>query len=74
MTFQGTGPSKQIAKNICAEHVIQHLVTKKCNESKLKVEATADGKPPVCTSKLGESWLFLYLYFFRWRTKHPGFN
>ena len=27
-TFAGTGPSKQIAKNICAEHVIQYVVTK----------------------------------------------
>ena len=25
-TFAGTGPSKQIAKNICAEHVIQYVV------------------------------------------------
>jgi len=35
-TFSGTGPSKQIAKNICAEHVIQYVVTKKCNENRNK--------------------------------------
>lgn len=39
-SFTGTGPSKQIAKNICAEHVIQHVVTKKCNESRAKAQAT----------------------------------
>merc|ERR1719461_1055037 len=38
--FQGTGPSKQIAKNICAEHVIQFVVTKKCNESRAKAQLT----------------------------------
>ncbi len=27
--FAGTGPSKAIAKNICAEHAIQHVVSKK---------------------------------------------
>ena len=32
----GTGPSKQIAKNICAEHCIQYIVTKRCTESKNK--------------------------------------
>ena len=35
-TFAGTGPSKQIAKNICAEHVIQYVVTKKCSENRNK--------------------------------------
>ena len=34
--FMGTGPSKQIAKNICAEHCIQYIVTKRCTESKNK--------------------------------------
>jgi len=47
-TFSGTGPSKQIAKNICAEHVIQFVVTKKCTEPKPKVvdPANPDAKPP----------------------------
>jgi len=47
-TFSGTGPSKQIAKNICAEHVIQHVVTKKSSENKVKADAAAaanGGKP-----------------------------
>lgn len=50
LTFNGTGPSKQIAKNICAEHVIQHVVTKKCNESKAKAQAVTNPneKAPVC--------------------------
>jgi len=47
-TFTGTGPSKQIAKNICAEHVIQYVVTKKCNESREKTQnQEANGKPPM---------------------------
>ena len=35
-SFHGTGPSKQIAKNICAEHCIQYIVTKRCTENKNK--------------------------------------
>jgi len=47
-TFSGTGPSKQIAKNICAEHVIQYVVTKKCKESdKPKVVTDPTAKPPM---------------------------
>merc|ERR1711884_884059 len=48
-TFSGTGPSKQIAKNICAEHVIQFVVTKKCTEKKPPVvdPANPDAKPPM---------------------------
>jgi|ERR1711874_59150 len=38
-TFSGTGPSHVIAKNICAEHIIQAIVTKKCSENKVKEEA-----------------------------------
>ena len=30
MTFQDTGPSKSIAKNLCAERAIQFVVSKKC--------------------------------------------
>merc|ERR1711956_164959 len=42
------GPSKQIAKNICAEHVVQYVVTKKCTESKVKVVPTdPESKPPM---------------------------
>merc|ERR1711944_188074 len=40
-TFAGTGPSKQIAKNICAEHVIQYVVTKKCNEARTKTQTAS---------------------------------
>ena len=39
--FMGTGPSKQIAKNICAEHCIQYIVTKRCTESKNKAAEAA---------------------------------
>jgi len=45
-TFSGTGPSKQIAKNICAEHVIQYVVTKKCNENR--------NKPPVVDQQMAD--------------------
>ena len=41
VNFQGTGPSKQIAKNICAEHCIQHIVTKRVAESKTKAAEAA---------------------------------
>ena len=44
-TFTGTGPSKQIAKNICAEHAIQAVVVKKSEEAKLKQQLDADGNP-----------------------------
>jgi len=45
-TFFGTGPSKQIAKNICAEHAIQAVVVKKCEESKkMEQKNEATGEP-----------------------------
>lgn len=37
-TYSGSGPSKQIAKNICAEQAIQAVVAKKCLESRGKIE------------------------------------
>lgn len=43
--FTGTGPSKQIAKNICAEHAIQAIVSKRCSDSKNKVQLDAQGNP-----------------------------
>jgi len=46
-TFSGTGPSKQIAKNICAEHVIQYVVTKKCNENRNKPMVQEMAEPDV---------------------------
>ena len=56
--FQGTGPSKQIAKNICAEHVIQFVVTKKCNESRAKAQLTdPNQKAPVSTYASSKSIL-----------------
>ena len=36
ITYNGSGPSKQIAKNICAEQAIQAVVAKKCQESREK--------------------------------------
>ena len=44
-TFTGTGPSKQVAKNICAEHAIQAVVIKKSKEAKIKEQTDADGNP-----------------------------
>ena len=41
-TFTGTGPSKQIAKNICAEHAIQAVVSKKCSDPKNKMQVNLD--------------------------------
>jgi len=36
-TFDGIGPSKSIAKNICSEHILQHIAFKSC------VKADNDG-------------------------------
>ena len=44
-TFTGTGPSKQIAKNICAEHAIQFVVVKKSQEAKIRQQTDAEGNP-----------------------------
>lgn len=44
-TFFGTGPSKQIAKNICAEHAIQSVVVKKCETSKTLEQKNEEGEP-----------------------------
>jgi hypothetical protein len=44
-SFSGTGPSKQIAKNICAEHVIQFVVTKRCTDPKNKSQQDDSGNP-----------------------------
>jgi len=35
-TFTGRGPNKIIAKNICAEQIIQFIVTNKCNDNQAK--------------------------------------
>ena len=45
MTFSGTGPSKAIAKNICAEHAIQYVVSKRCTDPKNKEQTDAGGNP-----------------------------
>lgn len=44
-TFTGTGPSKQIAKNICAEHAVQAVVVKKSKEAKMKTQTDSEGNP-----------------------------
>ena len=44
-TFTGTGPSKQIAKNICAEHAIQFVVSKKCTDPKNRNQIDEMGRP-----------------------------
>ena len=53
--FMGTGPSKQIAKNICAEHCIQYIATKRCTESKNKAaEAAKQGRDSIEKCRLRE--------------------
>jgi len=44
-TFFGTGPSKQIAKNICAEHAIQAVVVNKSEASKKMEQKNEEGLP-----------------------------
>ena len=50
----GTGPSKQIAKNICAEHCIQYIVTKRCTESKNKAAEAAKQVAAAATTATAE--------------------
>jgi len=45
--FSGTGPSKQIAKNIAAEHGIQHFFLKKFEESKQKDQKDPETGEPL---------------------------
>jgi len=45
--FAGTGPSKQIAKNIAAEHAIQHFFMKKFEESKSKDQKDPETGEPL---------------------------
>jgi len=45
--FAGTGPSKQIAKNIAAEHAIQHFFMKKFEESKKKDQKDPETGEPL---------------------------
>jgi len=45
--FAGTGPSKQIAKNIAAEHAIQHVFMKKFEESKAKEQKDPETGEPL---------------------------
>ena len=49
-TYSGSGPSKQIAKNICAEQAIQAVVAKKSQESREKIvkqKETGDQVPTI---------------------------
>ncbi len=43
--FLGTGPSKAIAKNICAEHAVQHVVAKKGSDPSTLLQRDAEGNP-----------------------------
>lgn len=45
-TFRGVGPNKSVAKNICAEQVLQHFVFKSCTKPKSEdgdVDMEAEG-------------------------------
>lgn len=44
-TFSGTGMSKQIAKNACAENAIAHVVAKRSEEARSKEQTDAEGNP-----------------------------
>lgn len=44
--YQGMGPSKAIAKNICAEQVIQAIVAKKCQEKRESMETGDENEKP----------------------------
>jgi len=43
--FSGMGPSKSIAKNICAEHIIQYITTKSCLKKPESEENQENGSP-----------------------------
>merc|ERR1712083_960170 len=44
--YQGMGPSKAIAKNICAEQVIQAIVAKKCAEKREMMDTGDENEKP----------------------------
>lgn len=44
--YQGLGPSKAIAKNICAEQVIQAIVARKCKEKRDSMETGDENEKP----------------------------
>jgi len=44
--YQGIGPSKAIAKNICAEQVIQAIVAKKCAEKREMMDTGDENEKP----------------------------
>jgi len=44
-TFTGMGPSKSIAKNVCAEHVLQFITTKSCLKKPVMEEDEENGSP-----------------------------
>eukprot|EP00090_Calanus_glacialis_P046296 TRINITY_DN9020_c0_g1_i1.p1 TRINITY_DN9020_c0_g1~~TRINITY_DN9020_c0_g1_i1.p1 ORF type:complete len:343 (+),score=95.71 TRINITY_DN9020_c0_g1_i1:87-1115(+) len=44
-TFTGMGPSKSIAKNVCAEHVLQYITTTTCLKKPVKQEDQENGSP-----------------------------
>jgi len=44
-TFSGMGPSKSIAKNVCAEHILQYITTKSCLKKPENEENQENGSP-----------------------------
>jgi dsRNA-specific ribonuclease len=44
-TFTGMGPSKSIAKNVCAEHILQYITTRSCIKKPEIEEDQENGSP-----------------------------
>jgi len=61
-TFSGIGPSKSIAKNICAEQVLQFITTKTCTKTEDEDEGNeenGDGDKPRKAPETDTPWVSL---------------
>jgi len=66
-TFTGSGPSKLIAKNLCAEQIIQAIVTKKCVEKQAREAAGETTKLEDETPWTALASLAIYKLFNDWQ-------
>jgi len=59
-TFEGIGPTKSISKNICSEHILQHIAFKACvkDEQENKDEGGPQGEEETPWSALASVALF----------------
>jgi len=72
-TFSGMGPSKSLAKNVCAESVLQYIVTKSCKgeeeEGKENKEAADPKRQETETPWVSLASLALFKMFNDWQSQ-----